>query len=208
MADPVLFNAIYHPATEGAESTRELRVKTATPARVPRVDIAARAVVIELDETHRPASADCPLERAQNERDIGGIEVAVRGSSAMDDEAERRALAASPQCDAATAEAGEATNRDGAGRNHGTTSKSDIGTECDQVLIDGQRGLSKVLKDVMPTIQDAIEEGMLIERETQFAKLLMALMAVERDLTWTVERSSILLGEAVAEEGDQWGSVT
>jgi hypothetical protein len=82
------------------------------------------------------------------------------------------------------------------------------GPSAIRYLLTSSEVYQKVVKDVMTTIQDAIEEGMLIERETQYAKLLMALMAVERDLTWTAERSRILLGEAVAEEGDQWGSVT
>ena len=82
------------------------------------------------------------------------------------------------------------------------------GPSAIRYLLTASEVYQTVVKDVMTTIQDAIEEGMLIERETHYAKLMMALMAVERDLTWTAERSRILLGEAVAEEGDQWGSVT
>jgi hypothetical protein len=66
---------------------------------------------------------------------------------------------------------------------------------------------ARTVQDMVAVIQTAIEEGALVEREVEYAKLLMALMAVERDLTWTAGRSRILLGEAVAEEGDQWGSV-
>ena len=48
--DPVLFNAIYHPDTDGAELRCERRVENGTPARVISVDMTARVAVIELDE--------------------------------------------------------------------------------------------------------------------------------------------------------------
>jgi hypothetical protein len=53
----------------------------------------------------------------------------------------------------------------------------------------------RTVKDTVAVIQEAIDEGMLIERETAYAQLMMALMAVERDLSWVAERSRVLLGE-------------
>ena len=60
----------------------------------------------------------------------------------------------------------------------------------------------RTVKDTVGVVRETIEEGLLIEREHAYAQLMMALLAVERDLTWVAERCRILLGEAVAEEGD------
>lgn len=53
----------------------------------------------------------------------------------------------------------------------------------------------QTVKDVLETIRMAIDEGMLVERETQYAQLMMALTEVERALMWTSERCRVLLGE-------------
>jgi hypothetical protein len=62
-----------------------------------------------------------------------------------------------------------------------------------------------VVKDTVAVIQDAIDDGTLVERESAYSQLMLALMAVERDLSWVAERSHILLGEQVeeGEMGDQ-----
>ncbi len=59
----------------------------------------------------------------------------------------------------------------------------------------------RTVQDTVSVIQEAIEGGMLIERESEYAKLLLSLAGVEQALTWAVERCSVLLGEAVDEEG-------
>jgi hypothetical protein len=53
----------------------------------------------------------------------------------------------------------------------------------------------RTVQDTVAVIQGAIEEGALVERELQYAQLLTALAAVERDLSWVAERSRVLLGE-------------
>ncbi len=57
-----------------------------------------------------------------------------------------------------------------------------------------------VVKDTVGLIREAIDEGQLVERELQYAQLMMALSAVERDLGWVAERSRVLLGEQEEEK--------
>jgi hypothetical protein len=75
------------------------------------------------------------------------------------------------------------------------------GPSAIRYLLTASEAYQSVVRDTVSVIQEAIDEGMLIERETEYAKLLMSLAAVERDLGWTLERSRILLGEATEEEG-------
>ncbi len=69
------------------------------------------------------------------------------------------------------------------------------GPSAIRYLLTSSEVYQRVVKDTVEVVQGAIDEGMLIERETQYAQLMTALMAVERDLSWVAERSRVLLGE-------------
>jgi hypothetical protein len=69
------------------------------------------------------------------------------------------------------------------------------GPSAIRYLLTSSEVYQRVVKDAVGLIREAIEEGQLIERETAYAQLMMALMAVERDLSWVAERSRVLLGE-------------
>jgi hypothetical protein len=62
-------------------------------------------------------------------------------------------------------------------------------------LLTASEVYQRVVRDTVSVIQSAIEDEALVENEVEYAKLLMALSEVERSLTWTAERSRILLGE-------------
>jgi hypothetical protein len=51
----------------------------------------------------------------------------------------------------------------------------------------------KVIKDTVETVHLAIDEGTLREREEDYARLLISLVQVEKDLQWTVQRCQFLL---------------
>ena len=70
------------------------------------------------------------------------------------------------------------------------------GPSAIRYLLTASEVYQQVIQDSLGVIQSAIEEGQLVEREMEYAKLLMALTEVERALTWTAERSRVLLGEA------------
>jgi hypothetical protein len=78
------------------------------------------------------------------------------------------------------------------------------GPSAIRYLVSASEIYQKVVQDTVAVIQTAIEDGQLVERELEYAKLMMALSAVERDLSWVAERSHILLGEQV-EEGEPGG---
>jgi hypothetical protein len=53
----------------------------------------------------------------------------------------------------------------------------------------------RTLEDTAETIRAVIDEGLLVEREMDYARLLITMTATERDLRWLMERCSYLLGE-------------
>ena len=65
-------------------------------------------------------------------------------------------------------------------------------------LLGASEVYQRVVKDTVGMIRDAIDEGQLVEKELAYARLMMALMAVERDLSWTAEECRVLLGEKEA----------
>jgi hypothetical protein len=73
------------------------------------------------------------------------------------------------------------------------------GPSAIRYLLTASEVYQTVIQDTVAVIQTAIEEGMVIERESQYAQLLLALTEVERALSWTAERSRVLLGEATEE---------
>lgn len=74
------------------------------------------------------------------------------------------------------------------------------GPSAIRYLLTASEAYQSVVRDTVGVIEEAIEEGMLIERESEYAKLLLSLAAVEQAVSWTLERSRILLGEATEEE--------
>jgi hypothetical protein len=54
-----------------------------------------------------------------------------------------------------------------------------------------------MLQDASEAVRIGADEGDLVERESVYAHLLLAMTQAERDLRWVGERCALLLGEAV-----------
>ena len=62
-------------------------------------------------------------------------------------------------------------------------------------LVNATTVYATVVNDTIGVIQQMIDRGMLVEQESQWAKLLLSLSRAQDALLWVTERGRILLGE-------------
>ncbi len=67
-------------------------------------------------------------------------------------------------------------------------------------LVSATTVYAQTVNDTIGIIQQMIDRGMLVERESEYAKLLLSLSRAQEALLWVTERGRILLGEVA--EGD------